>query len=450
MSAGEMRALTVSQVNNYIKMVVDGNPVLGNIYVRGEISNLTFHNSGHLFFSVKDEESRLAAMMFRREALSLNFRPENGMKVILHGRVSVFPRDGVYQLYVSGMEPDGVGSLTLAFEQLKKKLEREGLFEESRKKPLPKIPLTVGVVTSPTGAAVRDIINVTGRRFPLARVLLFPSLVQGEGAEENLIEGIRYFSEKRAADVVIIGRGGGSIEDLWAFNSEALAREIRRSAVPVISAVGHETDFTICDFVADRRAPTPSAAAEIAVPDREEIARKINNVATRLRTLLLQTAKHGRERLALLAGRRILTSPIEAIDGRRELLYSLQRDLERAVSLTLTDRRNRYRRLTDLLNAVSPLRVISKGYCAVFDAAGGPVKSVKSLKRGDRITLRVTDGLVGAEVRELRDFQEKRPSDGAGDLDPGEPREEREEGVPGKKNEPSRKNGRKGGEEPHE
>lgn len=275
----DTKILTVSQLNDYVKMLIDSNPMLGNIWVRGEVSNLTFHTSGHLYFSVKDEKSRVSAIMFRTNAVKLKFRPENGMKVVLHGRVSVFPRDGVYQIYVTSIEPDGIGALYIAYEQLRRRLEAEGLFDERIKKALPKIPSAVGVITSPTGAAVRDIINVTARRFPFAKIILFPSLVQGDGAESNLIEGIRYFNSARSADVIIIGRGGGSIEDLWAFNSELLAREIRMSAIPVISAVGHETDYTICDFAADRRAPTPSAAAELAVPDAVELklkARKCN------------------------------------------------------------------------------------------------------------------------------------------------------------------------------
>ena len=338
----DTKILTVSQLNDYVKMLIDSNPMLGNIWVRGEVSNLTFHTSGHLYFSVKDEKSRVSAIMFRTNAVKLKFRPENGMKVVLHGRVSVFPRDGVYQIYVTSIEPDGIGALYIAYEQLRRRLEAEGLFDERIKKALPKIPSAVGVITSPTGAAVRDIINVTARRFPFAKIILFPSLVQGDGAESNLIEGIRYFNSARSADVIIIGRGGGSIEDLWAFNSELLAREIRMSAIPVISAVGHETDYTICDFAADRRAPTPSAAAELAVPDAVELKRKLGNVTARIENLVSREIKHIRERLKLLSESRVLTNPTAYIEDKRVLLVSLSRDIERGLSASVREKKNQY------------------------------------------------------------------------------------------------------------
>ncbi len=396
--AAEARALTVSQLNEYVKMLIDSNPVLANVWVKGEISNLTSHTSGHLYFSVKDEKARLSAIMFRGDASKLKFRPENGMKIFAHGRISVFPRDGAYQLYVNEIEPDGVGALYIAYEQLRKRLEAEGLFDERIKKPLPKIPYTVGVITSPTGAAVRDIINVTGRRFPFAKIKLFPALVQGEGAEASLIEGIKYFSREDAADVVIIGRGGGSIEDLWAFNSEELAREIRRSKIPVISAVGHETDFTICDFAADKRAPTPSAGAELAVPDTADLKRKIENVTGRIETLVTRELKHGRQKLKLLSESRALISPMAYIDDKRVLLVSLSRDIEREFSSSLLEKRNEYKRLSAVLEAVSPLKVISKGYSAVFTEEGKLVKSVNDIKTGDEVSFKTSDGLVGAKV----------------------------------------------------
>lgn len=254
-------ALTVTELNQYVKDLLDLNPPLTDIYIKGEISNLKAHSSGHLYFTMKDEQSALKCVMFRSSAAGLSFTPENGMKITAHGRISAFVRDGAYQLYCDSMEPDGVGSLYIAFEQLKKKLQSEGLFSEERKKPIPKIPSRVGVVTSPTGAAVRDIINVCKRRFPYAHVIVYPALVQGDGAVESVAAGIDYFNRVGGADVLIVGRGGGSIEDLWAFNSEVVARAVAKSSIPVISAVGHETDFTICDFVADKRAPTPSAAA---------------------------------------------------------------------------------------------------------------------------------------------------------------------------------------------
>lgn len=394
----ESRILTVNGLNEYVKMLIDGNPVLSNIYVRGEISNLNYHSSGHYYFSLKDENARVSAVMFKSAVIKLKFRPENGMKVVLHGRVSVYPRDGAYQLYATSLEPDGVGALTLAYEQLKRKLETEGLFRADLKKPLPKIPSAVGIITSPTGAAVRDIINVCGRRFPFAKLVLFPSLVQGEGAEADLIRGIKYFNDSRSVDVIIIGRGGGSIEDLWAFNSEALAREIFRCDIPVISAVGHETDFTICDFVSDKRAPTPSAAAELAVPESEELKRKFGNVVSRMQTLTEAKLKSHRQMLKMLSERRALTQPSAYIDDKRMMLISLTKELESSVNYKLTAEKQKFARLSSVLEAVSPLKVISKGYSAVFKDGGKLVKSVDDLNEGDDVSFKLTDGSINAKV----------------------------------------------------
>lgn len=394
----ESRILTVNGLNEYVKMLIDGNPVLSNIYVRGEISNLNYHSSGHYYFSLKDENARVSAVMFKSAVIKLKFRPENGMKVVLHGRVSVYPRDGAYQLYATSLEPDGIGALTLAYEQLKRKLEAEGLFRVDLKKPLPKIPSAVGIITSPTGAAVRDIINVCGRRFPFAKLVLFPSLVQGEGAEADLIRGIKYLNESRSVDVIIIGRGGGSIEDLWAFNSEALAREIFKCSIPVISAVGHETDFTICDFVSDKRAPTPSAAAELAVPESEELKRKFGNVVSRMQALADARIKSNRQLLKMLSERRALTQPSAYIDDKRMTLMSLTKDLENAVNYKLTYEKQKFARLSSVLEAVSPLKVISKGYSAVFKDSGKLVKSVDDLNEGDDVSFKLTDGSINAKV----------------------------------------------------
>ncbi|MBQ4065535.1 MAG: exodeoxyribonuclease VII large subunit [Clostridia bacterium] len=399
----ESRVLTVTKLNEYVKMLIDGNPVLSKVWVKGEISNLTFHGSGHLYFSLKDEGGRIASVMFRSAAQKLKFRPENGMKVLLYGRVSVYPRDGQIQLYATSLEPDGVGALYIAYEQLKKRLEAEGLFRPDNKKPLPKIPSTVGVITSPTGAAVQDILNVTGRRFPFAKILLYPALVQGEGAEADLVAGIEYFSHTRGADVVIIGRGGGSIEDLWAFNSEALARAIVRSPIPVISAVGHETDFTICDFAADRRAPTPSAAAELAVPDSEELKRKFGNVITRMEGLLAARVASGRDRLKILSDRRVMTAPTAYLDDKRMLLLTLSRDLERSAQGSVDYKKNQFTRLSAVLEAVSPLKVIAKGYSAVFAEDGRLIRSVKDVKAGDKVSFRTADGTVDAAVTSVRE-----------------------------------------------
>ena len=294
-------AFTVSELNNYIKSIFENNRTLSSVMVRGEISNFTNHRSGHLYFSLKDADGQIRSVMFRSRAMGLKFMPESGMKVIVHGSVTVYPRDGSYQLYVSSMQPDGVGALYLAYEQLKERLFQEGLFDEIYKKPIPAFPKRIGVITSPTGAAVRDIINVTGRRYPCADIYVYPALVQGDGAENSLIKALDYFDSSCLCDVIILGRGGGSIEDLWAFNSEALARRIFEARVPIISAVGHETDFTICDFVADMRAPTPSAAAEIAVPETHELMHKIDNIIGRMSLLIGKRIEHGKQILDFYA-----------------------------------------------------------------------------------------------------------------------------------------------------
>ncbi len=399
--ANERAVLTVSQLNEYVKMLIDSSPVLSRVWLKGEISNFTHHSSGHLYFSVKDEKSRISAVMFNRDAQNLRFRPENGMRVIIQCRVSVFPRDGVYQIYVQSIEPDGVGALYIAYEQLKKRLEAEGLFDVRYKKPLPKVPTSVGIITSPTGAAVRDIINVSTRRFPLARLVLFPALVQGDGAAATLIEGLRVFNTSHPVDVIIIGRGGGSIEDLWAFNSEELAREIRRSKIPVISAVGHETDFTICDFASDLRAPTPSAGAELALPDALDIKRKLGNVTEHMTGSLTKEIKYLRQRLTALSSSRVLSSPTVYLDERRLLLDSLSKELSRNMDLLVTGKEHGFKRLSALLEALSPLKVISKGYSAVFKDNGVLVRSVKDLNVNDRVTFKTTDGTVGAVVKEI-------------------------------------------------
>ena len=316
--AENTNALTVTSLNEYIKRVIDADSFLSGVLVKGEISNFVYHRTGHLYFTLKDENSLIKSVMFSFSASKLKFMPENGMKVIVHGRVAAFTRDGTYNLYCDRMEPDGIGALYVAYEQLKKKLEAEGLFAQERKRPLPKIPTRIGVITSPTGAAVRDIINVVTRRFKYAKIVLYPSLVQGESAPAQLISGVKYFNENKAADVIILGRGGGSIEDLWAFNDEGLARVVAASQIPIISAVGHETDFTICDFVADRRAPTPSAAAEIAVPDTAELMRKINNITGRMELLLYENIKRKSEKLSMLAKSKVLTDPIYMLDEKRK------------------------------------------------------------------------------------------------------------------------------------
>lgn len=400
----ETKAMTVTQLNEYIKRLIDNNPVLGNVHVKGEISNFKNHYStGHFYFTIKDEGGMIRAIMFKSQASKLRFIPEDGMKIVAHGRVSAYVRDGQYQIYCDNLEPDGVGALYIAYEQLKRKLEAEGLFDPSLKKPLPKIPSRVGIITSATGAAVRDMINVCGRRFPCAKLILYPSLVQGDEAPAQLIEGIRYFNATGSADVIIIGRGGGSIEDLWAFNSEALARCIVQSRIPVISAVGHETDFTICDFVADRRAPTPSAAAELAVPDTEELRRKINNIVTREQNVLMGVIKRHREVLRLCESSRALQNPMNFIDDKRLNLVRLEEKLNGAEESILSEMKHRLSAEVGRLNALNPLAVLERGYSAVYNQGDGSlVKSVSQVKEGDLLTFQTTDGEIDAEAKAVR------------------------------------------------
>lgn len=398
MDREEKNILTVTALNEYVKMILDRDPLLSGVYVKGEISNFVNHRTGHFYFTLKDEGGAIKAVMFKSSNAKLKFLPENGMKVIVHGRVSGFVRGGDYQLYADDMEPDGIGSLYIRYEQLKKKLEAEGLFNLARKKPLPKIPSRVGIITSPTGAAVRDMINVTGRRFPFAEIILYPSLVQGDGAPEQLVRALKYFNETRSVDVIIIGRGGGSIEDLWAFNDEELARTVAASSIPVISAVGHETDFTICDFAADRRAPTPSAAAELAVPETGELKRKFLNVVGRMELSLTKKAEQARRRLDAAAKSRVLTSPKYLIDDKRMAVLSLSERMDSAFGMLLEKKRSLFAQKTAKLEALNPMSVISRGYSAVFLDDGTLVKSVTQVKEGDEFSFKTCDGKVGGRV----------------------------------------------------
>ena len=394
-------ALTITELNDYIKGVFDRDIKLGDIWVKGEISNFKSHSTGHLYFSLKDEGSLIRAVMFRSSASKLPFVPENGMKIIAHGRVTSFVRDGQYQLYADAMEPDGVGALYIAYEQLKRKLESQGLFDLSRKKALPKIPSRIGIITSPTGAAIRDMINVTGRRFPYAKIVLYPSLVQGPDAAPQLISGIEYFNRTKSADVIIIGRGGGSIEDLWAFNDERLAYAIASSSIPVISAVGHETDFTICDFVADRRAPTPSAAAEIAVPDTAELKMKFNNVIRHEAMSLNKIISAYREKLSYLSASRILADPSRMIDDRRMAVLLASERIVSAENQKVNSGKLALGRVAGKLEALNPLSVISRGYSAVYTDDKTLVKSVKQLAPGMHVNFKSSDGSAEAVIEKI-------------------------------------------------
>lgn len=396
-------ALSVSQLNEHVKSLFSSSALLSDVTVRGEISNFTAHRSGHFYFSLKDEGGLIRAVMFRGSNLRLSFLPENGMKVLARGSVSVYVCDGQYQLYVNAMEPDGIGSLYLAFEQRKRKLEAEGLFDPARKKPIPKMPSRIGVITSPTGAAVRDILNILGRRYPCASVLLYPALVQGEEAPRTLAAGIRYFNENQAADVIIIGRGGGSMEDLFAFNDEMLARSIAGSDIPVISAVGHETDFTIADFVADLRAPTPSAAAEIAVPDAAELFVRLRAADSRLRATLLSTVARYRKQFASLASRTPLCHPETLFDDARLALSHRTEALCRAGEGGVASKMAVFREMTAKLNALSPLSVLCRGFSAVFDDENRLVSSATTLKKDERFHLRFHDGVLLARAEGVLD-----------------------------------------------
>lgn len=404
----EERVISVSELNEYVKMLIDNDEILAHVTVRGEISNFTNHRTGHFYLTLKDEGSLIKAVMFRSFASKLKFLPENGMKVIVRGRVSAFVRDGQYQIYIEGMEPDGVGALYIAYEQLKRKLTAEGLFDRARKKPIPKIPTRIGIITSPTGAAVRDIINILGRRFPLCRPVLYPSLVQGDSAPANIIAGIDYFNETKSADVLIVGRGGGSIEDLWAFNDEALCRRVASSEIPIISAVGHETDFTLCDFAASVRAPTPSAAAELTVPESAELARKIGNVQTRMELLCTQKIKLSRERLARLASSRSLTSPMNLIDDKRMALGVTEEKLYSRMEKILERKKALLGASAAKLDALNPLSVVARGYSAVFADDGKLIKSVEQTKVGETVSFMLTDGKISAEVKTVEKDERKK------------------------------------------
>lgn len=388
----EVLTVTVSQLNNYIKRVMENNSYLKDIWVKGEISNFKLHYSGHIYMTLKDDHAAVRAVMFRGAAARLRFQPENGMKAICRGRVSVYERDGQYQLYVEEIQPDGLGALHMAFEQLKQKLGEEGLFDDSYKKPLPPYPSVIGVVTAPTGAAVRDIIHVLGRRFPLARVRICPVLVQGEQAAGQIAAAIHFLNQNHLCDVIIAGRGGGSIEDLWAFNEEIVARAVFASEIPVISAVGHETDFTICDFVADRRAPTPSAAAEIAVPSVFEVAERIAGCGAALLSSIRQFFLERRSVLSRLQNAGALLYFPNTLADKRVRTDALQKQLEKDYATYIRAKREKLSALCGRLDALSPLKVLARGYAIASDENGRPIVSVSALAPEKRFSLRLADG----------------------------------------------------------
>ena len=375
-------------------------PELSNIYVRGEVSNYKLYPSGHHYFTLKDAEGAVRCVMFRGQALRLRFRPENGMKVIAMGRVSVFPRDGVYQLYCDALSPDGVGDLHVAFEQLKEKLWREGLFDESHKKPLPQYPGTIAIITSSAGAAVHDMIRILRRRYPLAKVKLLPVRVQGAEAPPEIVGALRYANRYRVADLIITGRGGGSIEDLWAFNDERVARAIYESDIPVISAVGHEPDVTIADFVADARAATPSHAAEMAVPDRVELSERLQGLRLRMARSETRRLELLRRRLDELSGKRVLTDPLAPVQYKRQMLDHIQKELCHAVQARVAKPRRDLAALAASLDAMSPLKVLGRGFALVTDAAGKPLRRAADAPVGSEVTAALWSGRLRCRVEE--------------------------------------------------
>lgn len=394
--------LSVSQLNRYIKMNFDADENLANIFISGEISNFTNHyRTGHLYFTLKDDSAAVRAVMFNSSAKRLKFMPEDGMKVIARGRVSVYEASGQYQLYVDDMQPDGVGALNLAYEQLKEKLQKEGLFSELHKKPLPPYPEKVGVITSPTGAAVRDIINVLGRRFPYAEIVFCPVLVQGEGAHLQLTDAVNLFNSERAADIIIIGRGGGSIEDLWEFNDEGLARAVYNSEIPVISAVGHETDFTICDFVADMRAPTPSAAAELAVPDANELQYALSALKNRMFLNISSGIADRRSRLEYLTSKGVLKSPDEMLSNRSQRLDTAFSKMLSSYENRIGGKKVEFISAATALSKLDPMSVLMRGFAFVSDKNGKNVYSSQALAKGDKINVRFHDGSAVCEVKEI-------------------------------------------------
>lgn len=387
--------LSVTQVNEYLKMLLDGDRVLSSIYVCGEISNFKLYSSGHAYFTLKDETGQLKAVMFRSYASKLKFYPTDGMRVIAHGRVSVYEASGQYQLYVDELQPDGAGALAMRYEQLRRKLESEGLFDLARKKPLPTMPVRIGVITSPSGAAVHDIRNILGRRFPCAEMILFPSAVQGAEAPEQLCAGIEFFGATGMCDVIIIGRGGGSAEDLWAFNDETLARTVAACPIPVISAVGHESDFTICDFVADKRAPTPSAAAELAVPDKNELLATLSAQQARMTALLSGRLSQEKRILRQISEAPVFKRPERIFDAFRMRVSERESRLERCAEKALETRRNRLAGVGGRLEAMSPLAVLSRGYAAV-SRGGVAVTRAAQIVAHDELEIRFADGTVTA------------------------------------------------------
>ena len=394
----ERQVLSVGQINDYIKGRLDNDPGLRNIAIRGELSNYKVYPSGHHYFTIKDGTGAMKCVMFKSAALRLRFRPENGMQVIAMGSVTVYVRDGVYQLYCTGMVMDGIGDLYAAFEQLKSKLAAQGLFDPVHKKPLPRLPGTIGIITSSAGAAVHDMLRILRKRYPLTQVKLLPVRVQGVEAPAEIAGAIYYANQHRLADLLIVGRGGGSIEDLWAFNDEMVARAIFDSKIPVISAVGHEPDVTISDFVADLRAATPSNAAELAVPDQDALRQTLDDMQSAMAAAMQMKIKRAGERLESISNRPVLKSPLASFESRKKALELLEKQLIAAQSGVVAKNRQRFVAQVSKLDAMSPLKVLTRGYAMVAREDGKIVRSVHDVKPREPIAVRVSDGTIVATV----------------------------------------------------
>lgn len=394
------QVLSVTQINEYIKSRMDADELLNGIAIKGEISNYKVYPSGHHYFTLKDEGGALKCVMFKGSALRIRFRPENGMKVIAMGRISVYPRDGAYQLYCTSMFVDGIGDLYAAYEQLKAKLAAQGLFDPAHKQELPKYPGTIGIVTSSAGAAVHDMLRILRKRYPLSKVLLLPVRVQGVEAPPEIAAAIRYANRFRLADLLIVGRGGGSIEDLWAFNDERVAYAIYDSQIPIISAVGHEPDVTISDFVADLRASTPSNAAELAVPDQDALRQQLDSMAAAMASGLHRQVRAARQHLNVLSRSPALASPTSYLNQKKQNLELLRSRLVSAQTQSIDRRKRRFVELTAKLDAMSPLKVLTRGYAMAQTADGTVIRSVKQVNAGDAITVQISDGRILATVKD--------------------------------------------------
>ena len=395
----EKKIFSVSDINKYVKMIFDSDMLLNNVSIRGEITNFKAHYTGHLYFTLKDENSTIKCVMFKGNAQFIKFKPSDGMKVVINGQVSAFERDGVYQVYCKTMSPEGLGDLYLAYEQLKAKLSKEGLFDQTKKKPIPFLPKRVGVITSRTGAVIRDIINVSTRRYPNVNILVYPAAVQGVNVASTVIEGLKTFNKLNNVDVIIIARGGGSFEDLFGFNDESLARQIYESEIPVVSAVGHETDFTICDFVSDLRAPTPSAAAELVYPEYSEIVNRIMTDKKRTIIAMKNYIERRRQYVERITAAKLEKVPLDKINRYRLTIDNLITKSESTLRYNIEKYRTRCIKSISMIDALSPLKTITRGYSVTEDINGKVIKKVSDVKSNDEIKITLTDGKINAIVK---------------------------------------------------